>query len=178
MSLILCPFAFCLLPFALPRRGRGWIWFFAVLGILAVLAITIPIVYNLRQQLKLEDLEAARALWQQKRPSDYDLTYTKRGSVTGTFVVRVRAGQVVDVTMDGQPVEERLYRSLDMTALLEDLEEFLRLDARPGSPRAFNQAVFDPADGHLIRYVRSVTRPRQRLEILARLEPRPAAPAP
>src|SRR5262249_4483768 len=68
-----------------PRPNRGWIWFFVILIVLTVTSITIMIVYNLRQQLKPEQLAQARALWEQKGPADYDLDYTQVGSASGTF---------------------------------------------------------------------------------------------
>jgi len=47
------------------KRG-SWLWFFLILLILASVAITIPIVYNLRLQLKPEQLEQARERWQRR----------------------------------------------------------------------------------------------------------------
>src|SRR5712664_2552474 len=76
-----------------PQQSYSWVWYFVVLGVLTVAACTILVWYNLRQQLKKEDLQAARAQWQQNRPSDYDLTYTKRGSASGIFFVKVRNGK-------------------------------------------------------------------------------------
>src|SRR5262245_26823019 len=85
-----------------PRHGRGWIWFFAVLAALVVLALGIQWWWQARKQrLTPEQLAEARALWKAQRPRDYDLEYTKKGAVTGTFVVQVRRGQVVSATLDG-----------------------------------------------------------------------------
>jgi len=46
--------------------------------ILASVAITIPIVYNLRLQLKPEQLEQARERWQRRGTPNYNLAYTAR----------------------------------------------------------------------------------------------------
>ena len=40
-----------------------------------------------------------------------------------------------------------------------------------GSPRTFTSVLFDPVDGHLIHYVRSVASKRERQEITVRLTP-------
>ena len=65
-----------------PQQSYRWVWYFVVLGVLTVSACTILVWYNLRQQLKQEDLQAARALWKLNRPPDYDLIYSKRGSAS------------------------------------------------------------------------------------------------
>ena len=44
------------------------------------------------------------------------------------------------------------------------------MDHAPDSPRVFATARFDPQDGHLTHYVRSVMSTRQRIEINARLQ--------
>jgi hypothetical protein len=44
-----------------PTRSRAWLAFFAVLVVLAAAGVTLPIVYNLGQQLTAEELATARA---------------------------------------------------------------------------------------------------------------------
>src|SRR5947209_14393116 len=88
------------------KPSRGWIWYFVIVAALTVLATTILVVYNLRQQLRPEQLAAARPLWEQKRPPDYVLTYTKKGGATGTFIVTVRKGKVVSVLMREEMVKD------------------------------------------------------------------------
>lgn len=161
-------------PNTTTRRSRKWIWFFALLVPLAVVAIAIPILFNRSQLLTREKLEAARARWKERGPQDYDLEYVKRGSVAGTYVVQVRAGKVVRAELDGRPLEPRLYLTCDVEALFDDIDRFLEIDAQPGSPRTFTVAQFDPADGHPLHYIRSVTATRQRIEITVQLRP-PAA---
>lgn len=153
------------------QRSRGWVWFFVLLAVLTVTSIAVQLWFNLQQQLTPEHLAAARALWKAKGPSDYDLEYTKKGSATGYFRVQVRGGKVVSAAMDGQPLEARLYSFYDMPGLFDDIERFLDLDRSPGSRRTFTKATFDPEDGHLLHYIRSVTSTRQRVEISVRLVP-------
>ena len=76
-------------------RRRRWLWFFVTLAGLSALALTTLIVYNLRQQLRPEQLAEARERWQQHRPDDYDLDYTLRQDDAGpeTCHVRVRSGE-------------------------------------------------------------------------------------
>lgn len=152
------------------RRTLNWVWFFAVLGFLGVAAVGINAVYNMRQQLSAEALEQARRLWEKNGPHDYDLEYVKTlGTGTETLVVKVRNGKTVavdgNVFMDEGRNKEQFYSRYGMDALFDDIDSFLKQDARPGSPRAFNVAQFDPDDGHLLYYRRSVSATRQQVQI-------------
>jgi hypothetical protein len=167
-----------------PQQSYRWVWYFVVLVLLTVAACTILVWYNLRQQLKKEDLQKAREQWKRHRPLNYDLHYTKRGSASGTFAVQVREGKVTSVTLDGQeitqddkPIDPSRYPRYDMTALLDDIETFLEEDAEPGRPRTYTVATFDPADGHLVRYVRRVMGTSERIEINAQLKKLDESPA-
>jgi Family of unknown function (DUF6174) len=176
------------------KRNRGWIWYFAILVVLTVVAITILFVYNQGQQLRPEKLEAARKLWEEKRPADYVLTYTKKGDASGTFVVTVRQGKVVSVIMREevkkenevqvveQPLEQRLYHTYDMEGLFDNIERFLELAAKKDSPRVYLFARFDPKNGQLLKFARRVMGTAQHVEIdvepiQAPAAPEPAAPA-
>jgi hypothetical protein len=163
--------------FSVRRPGRGWVWYFVILACLVGLAIGIQRWwYTQRQRLTPDQLAHARDLWKANRPADYDLEYTKKGNATGTFLVQVRAGKVVAATLDGRPLEPRLYSAHDMPGLFDDIERFLEIDTQPGGSQSFVTATFDPQDGHLVRYVRSV-RPRWRLQIDVRLRPPATDPA-
>lgn len=157
-----------------PRKSsRGWIWFFVILAALVVVAVTTLVVYNLRQQLEPAQLAAARKLWEEKRPSDYVLTYTKKGDVTGTFIVTVHKDKVTSVIMEEdkgnekvqEPLQQRLYDHYDMSGLFDDIERFLEMRAKPDSPRTFMTALFDPRNGQLLRFVRSVMSTGKRIQI-------------
>jgi hypothetical protein len=172
------------------KPNRRWIWYFVVVGCLTVLATTILVVFNRAQQLTPEQLEAARKLWDEKRPADYLLTYTKLGSATGTFIVTVRKGKVVavvmrqNVTKDGQVqvleqrLEPRLYRDYDMDGLFNDIEVFLDRAAKKDSPRTFLRATFDARNGQLLWFVRSVMSTGERIEIRVQpVQPPPPEPS-
>ena len=135
--------------------NRRWLWYFLVLGVLAVGAAGGLIVYNLRQQLTPDDLAAARARWKEKGPKDYRLVYVKRGSITGRFEVEVRGGRTVRALADGQPLETRLLPYYGMPALFEDLQAFLDRKNEPGGRRRFLRAFFDETDGHILQFVLS-----------------------
>jgi hypothetical protein len=168
------------------RRSRGWVWFFVALVVLTVAATATLWVFNVKQQLTLAQLDAARKLWRDKRPADYDLTWTKQGSATGmtfndSFVVTVRQGEVRSVLMrQGKQKErklgERFYSRYDMAGLFEDLKGFLKVKADPSSRgRVYLTARFDPADGHVEGYIYSNPENSQRVQVTVDLERRPAA---
>jgi hypothetical protein len=140
-----------------------------VLALLTVTAIIINVRYNLSQQLTPEQLAAARALWEQKGPRDYDLEYEQKGADAGVFVSRVRDGKVVSLTRNDQPLEPRLYKYYDMAALFSYIEQFMKIDAEPGKPRTFVRAQFDPEDGHLVHYRRSVMGTQEWVELNVQL---------
>jgi hypothetical protein len=148
------------------RHGRAWIWFFVVLAVLAAAAAVISVITSLRQQLTPEQLHSAQERWREQGPRDYDMEYTfKRGETADSFQVQVRAGKVVALTQNSRPLEERLYHYYDMPGLFGWIEDFLEQDRQPGRPRVFATASFDPLDGHLQRYVRSVMSSQERQEI-------------
>jgi hypothetical protein len=140
-----------------------------VLAVLAVTAIIINIRYNLSQQLTPEQLAAARALWEQKGPRDYDMEYTQQGADPGMFVSRVRGGKVVSVTRNAEPLEPRLNKYYDMPSLFSYVEQFMKIDAEPGKPRTYVRAQFDPEDGHIVHYRRSVMGTQEWVELNVQL---------
>jgi hypothetical protein len=167
------------------RRNRGWIWFFVILAVLTITATAILWLYNLNQQLKPEQLAAARKLWQEKGPRDYTLTLTKEGSAQGTYLVSVRHGVVASVLEQrvvkeggkvktaGIPLEARLFSYYDMDALFDDLQRFLEIKADPRKGRVFLRAHFDPDDGHIQEYVFSNSTDRQRVRVVVELHRAP-----
>jgi hypothetical protein len=158
------------------RTGRGWIWFFVALALLTLAAISVQIWYNPTVPLTAPLLTEARAKWKERGPTNYDMDYmVKKVEATERFQVRVRNGQAISVVMnDNVPLESRHFRYHTMPALYEFIEEFMDQDAQPGRPRTFTNVFFDPTDGHLIHYVRSVVSKRERQEIIVQLTPVPA----
>ena len=143
--------------------SRRWVWFFAVLAIFGVLWLAGLYFFSRKHQLTQQRLDEARALWQKKRPRNYDLTYTEKGGTLGKFFVEVRDGQVKAVTLDGRgitqddkPLDPHSYPRYDISGRFNDVEDFLKRDAEPGRPRVIALAQFDAEDGHLLHYTRKV----------------------
>jgi hypothetical protein len=157
------------------RPGRAWVWFFVVLGALALTAIVIQIWYNWSHQLNADQLAEAEAVWKEKGPRNYDMEYTVR-KIDGTevYAVKVRNGKVMSVLRDSRPVEQRLYHYSDMMGLFDIIEKFIAHDTPNGSEpkhRVFTRAEFDRHDGHLLHYVRSVAFTHERVEIIVDFHP-------
>jgi hypothetical protein len=149
-----------------PRRNRGWVWYFAVLALMTAASVGGLIAYNLGQQLHPQTLANARALWDQKGPRDYNLVYSKSGSATGKYVVEVRGGRVRKVTEGGRPLEPWQFSYYSMTALLDDLAQFLKMKEEPGNRQIYIKADFDPDDGHLRQYRYSNPNTRSGVEVI------------
>lgn len=150
-----------------PPNDRRWIWFFAVVVVLAIAGITIPIVFNLRQQLKREDLEAAMNLWAENGPTSYNLRYVvkKPNQEPEEYHAEVRNGKVQAAYLNGRPLSPKVWAEHDMPARFRDIKGFLDEDSQPGKSRVFVRAQFDPTNGRLRHYIRSVMGTRQRVEI-------------
>lgn len=157
-------------------KNRYWVWFFAFVLLASVGVAVFLIVFNLRMQLKPEQLEAAQQRWKEHGPSDYRLTYLKKindNSHADKFVVTVRDGKVVDVVMNDDlhlEPERRPYHGMDR--LLRDIERFQELDAKAGR-KVYVTAIFDDKTGAMLRYVRRVMGTTERVQLDARVEPLP-----
>ena len=162
-------------------RSRRWIWFFAVLAVLGVAAISINWVYSVWQQLRPDRLAAARALWQERGPASYDLEYVvKEENTPGAdpredphfdyYKVEVRGGRVQSATRNDAPLSPDEAKRHDVDALFDLIQEYLGRDGAPGQARTYAHAHFDSTDGHPVHYVRRVMGSRQRLEITIQLQ--------
>lgn len=159
-----------------PRNNYGWIGFFVFL-ILASVGVTVFMIqFNLRIQLKPEQLEAARALWKEKGPKSYNMIYKKRlGTLDrdDVFVVKVRKGIVEEVKMndvplkankeEGQEHDPRIYHSMD--SIFRDIERFMDIDQRPNAPKVYVIANFEEKTGYVARYIRRVMGGTDRVEL-------------
>src|SRR4051794_37300500 len=87
------------------RPNRSFLWFFALLALGAAFAVAVPIVYNLNQQLKPEQFDAARARWREHGPRDYDLDWlqkTDRQPQPDEYHAKVRGGDAVAVFVNNE----------------------------------------------------------------------------
>jgi hypothetical protein len=168
---------------------RRWLWFYVSLSVLAVIALVIPIVYNLHVQLTQEQLDAARQRWQAHGTPDYNLLYSARfdsDPAADEYWVKVRGGKPVEVVCNGQVLRFDDAAGLGLGLVIgvlqpEDvsdqtvegffrhIEEWLRKDAGSTGRRNYATASFDVRDGHPIRYVRRIAGTRKRLEWQIRL---------
>jgi hypothetical protein len=165
-------------------RNRRWLWVFAVLGALGLLAMGINYAYNVGEPLTLEKLNAARALWEQKRPQNYDLRIVfsreyvsadnRQGTIVDQFEVQVRSGKVTGFLVNGKEpeplldekgqrrlTEERLRReSYDISGIFDSIEDLMNKDRREQNP-TYMRARFDPNDGHVTLFTRQFQRRRE-----------------
>jgi hypothetical protein len=152
-----------------PKRKRGWIWFFVIVFGMAIAATVVLIVFNWRQQLKPEQLEAARALWKQQGPRDYTMKYTVRNyedDEPDRIEVKVQNGRAVKALYNGKPEPPQRLPYYSMDRLFDFIEQFQDHDSKKGQPRVYVRAIFDDQKtGGLRWYVRRVMGGRQRVEI-------------
>jgi len=158
-------------------KNRNWVIVFVVLAILGLLAVGINWAYNAGEPLTPEKLKVAEDKWERNRPPNYDLkitvnkTYASSDGATGTQVdkyrLKVRSGQIVDFTLNGQPpqpvLDEKGERNLarereiregfDIDGLFDSIEEFMEMDRRDDR-KTFIRARFDKTDGHVIQFTR------------------------
>jgi hypothetical protein len=163
------------------QKNNVWIYFFAFLVIASVGVTVLMIWFNLHIQLTPEDLEANHKLWQERGPKSYDMIYTEKlnnDDRKTVFVVKVRAGMVAEVLMNGKPLEPtkedgqvhdpRPYHSMD--GKFRDIERFMDIDQKKDAPRVYAIAVFDPDTGAVLKYIRSVMVTGQRVELNMKVE--------
>jgi hypothetical protein len=160
------------------KKNRNWIIVFVVLAVLGVLAVGMNLAYNSTEPLTLEKLNAARDLWAQKRPPNYDLkiifskTYSSSDGTTGTvldkFAVEVRAGKVTGFTINGKEPEPLLdekgqrklaeeqaqKESYDIAGLFDSIEELMERDRRDHRTTYILGRFANKTDGHLVRFTR------------------------
>jgi hypothetical protein len=143
-----------------------------VLAGLSVVAVVLPIVYNLDQQLRPGQLAAARERWRRAGPADYDLTYSvqyDRERLAQRHVVLVRGGRVAWASCEGEVVcvspavgavvglaaGAGTAGGRDVPAIFDHVEALLREEGSPGR-RNLLVAVFDPQAGWPRRIIRRV----------------------
>ena len=161
-------------------RNYGWVYFYVFVIVASVSVAGFMIWFNLSIQLTPEKLADAKKLWQQKGPKSYDMTYTKRlndDATVSRFDVKVRSGVLEEVKLNGQKLvkqpdqesDPRIYHSMDR--LLSDIERFMNIDNKPGAPKVYVTAIFEPDNGALRRYIRRVMGTTQRIELHVTLSP-------
>src|SRR5262245_27326063 len=115
------------------RSNRGWLWYFLAVVLLSAVAVIVLIVYNVGQQLRLEDVQAARRLWQEHGLRDYRLVFTLKtnNATPDQYVVHVRGGRPEFAACNGKPVPADERGQFTMDGLLDRLERHVRDRDRP-----------------------------------------------
>ncbi len=149
------------------KSNLGWAGYFLILLGMGIVAVTVMVVYNIRQQLKPDQLEAAHELWKENAPKNYDLKYLikRPGDQTDKFYVKVRKGETVELTLNGKSQPRHLYRHHGMPALFRYVKRFMEIDQDPKTPKSFTRAIFHKKDGHIMWYVRRVSGTKDRVEV-------------
>jgi hypothetical protein len=160
------------------QQNRNWIWFFVALVILGAAAVSINWAYNSRKQLTMEQLTAAEDKWDTVGPADYDLVVDKTiqsansaDPIHDRIEVKVRKKKVVEATMNGRPLEHRLWDDYDVPGWFGFVERFLQIDTAAGAPRTYRTAEFAETTGQLLHFTRSVSMTRERQELMLTLTP-------
>jgi hypothetical protein len=171
--------------------SRRWLWFWVPLAVLAVVAIVLPIVYNLSLQLTAGELAQARARWREHGPKDYDLTCTVRfddDTAVDRYESKVRSGEVVSFRYNDAEAKPHasaasgaasvadgalaaVWERPDVEGLFTMIERVLDEDAGKTGRRNYATASFDAGDGHPKRYVHRIAGTRQRQEWTITLAP-------
>jgi hypothetical protein len=175
---------------------RSAFWFFLLLALAGSFAVIVPILFNLRQQLQPEQLDAARQRWKERGPRDYDLLFQvkqNREPQPEEYKVIVGDGKVAMVFANQEVwlarefvtplggaigpgirayakdvVPERELSGYTVEGLFHRIEQDLRKSATSGGGN-FATASFDTRDGHPIRYIYRVKHTSERLEWNVRL---------
>jgi hypothetical protein len=154
--------------------SRRWLWYFVGVGGVAAVLLTWLALYirnelDPARQLNLEQLRAARNLWKEHGPKDYQMLYKVRrgrGGDADTYFVEVRGGRVISVVLNGdQRLEADKLEYHSMVGLFNDIELFLKRDEQPNSPQSFCRGYFAKEDGRLVQFVRRVVGTDERVDI-------------
>lgn len=167
-------------------KNRVWLWFIALVVAASVGLAGFVIWFNMRLQLKPEQVAAAIERWKENGPADYVLNVTKQIGTgeqahTDKLVVTVRDRKVIDVRLNGEPLrnqetDERYppgharLQWYSMDRMLGDVEIFLDRDAK-AKAKNYNVAVFDAKTGALLRFVRREMGTQNRIEEDVRVQP-------
>jgi hypothetical protein len=153
-------------------RPINWKWYFLGIALVATVLLGWLVIFaaqQLEKSLTLDQLVAARKIWEAKGPKNYQMLYSVKRSGDGSldrFFVEVRGGEVKSVILNGGeqlPRDKYVYSSME--GLFDDIEIFLKLDARPNSPKTYSQGYFDREDGHLLLFNRQVYGGKEKVEI-------------
>jgi hypothetical protein len=135
------------------RFVAGSIVLGTVLGLLATIAVLVVTSRGQPPAMRTDAFEAAQERWKRHGLASYEMDIDESLGLTAKIHVEVRNDQVTAMTINGQPTAPRLWDSWSVPGLFG----IIRLDLdRNGAvaggeeqpPAVFQQAEFDPVDGH------------------------------
>jgi len=116
-------------------------------------------------------LAAARARWEQHALRDYTVEIERRGAQQDRCRIEVRDGAVVAMTVDGEPVAERIREQWSVEGIFEFLAEELANRERPETAFGVSdpesvvlRAAFDAEYGYPRTFLRHVLGQRRSVE--------------
>jgi hypothetical protein len=147
------------------RRRLLLIWGLAMItGIAAVLLALELFVARRLPELTIEQLEVARAKWEQAGPRSYDLELEIFGERPGPVHVEVRGGEVTNVTINGRQPSPHTRNTWTVDGQFNTLEQELLLAEDPVHQMQSKAGVslrlrceFDPQYGYPREYQRTVS---------------------
>ncbi|MGQ0613861.1 MAG: DUF6174 domain-containing protein [Planctomycetaceae bacterium] len=115
------------------------------------------------EPLTLPALEAARALWAEQGPRDYDLTVRVSGAMSGDHAIAVREGRVVSMRTGDVEAARTAWAYWTVPGMLDFLaEELSRAEiGRKGGGETLLRASFDAAYGYPRTFLRHHVGDRQ-----------------
>ncbi len=109
------------------------------------------------------DLEAARQLWSERGPTSYAVELQMGGALTDRRRVEVLDGEVVDMTINGDPASESAWKYWSVEGMFDAIEAELANAADPppslgiaDPSQLVLRARFDPELGYPAEFFRHV----------------------
>ncbi len=151
---------------SMPRKSLSWLWFFAGLVLLTLLALGVSAYFNVKQQLKREQLDRAIQRWAEVGPKSYRMKYVQklRDELEERFEVVVLGGKVSKVLRNDVPLARDQFEYYTMDNKLAELDRFMFIDEKE-KQRVYLRGYFDPETGRLISYTRHVLGKNERVHI-------------
>lgn len=147
---------------------------FFLLGLACAIVAVVALVLSLRgagDPLTEKALAAARKRWAEHGPSDYTLEIDRGGAQQDHCHIEVKGGVVTSMTVDGEPVGERVRTQWSVEGIFVFLAEELANREHPDAAFGVSdpdevvlRASFDPEYGYPRRFLRHVIGQRQSVE--------------
>jgi hypothetical protein len=139
-------------------------WIAAAAALVLALAVLAALLLRPRMEpLTVERLNAAKQRWQARRPADYDMQIVVSGIQKGVHAIKVRDGDVVDMTTGGAEVPKHVWPRWTVEGLFDFLETELENARDPANTygvadpnQVVLQADFDEPTGYPRRFLRHV----------------------